>query len=255
MLIPELLHSIQPDGSLDVVTPDGKLHPVPADGKLTIVPDPKLAAWIQTMEAAGVDLPMMAMMNNSDGKTLSDQELAPMLTNPAARERLIQTAVQYAVAQHHPGIVLDFESIPDSSQEDFTRFVKEFGAALHKSNLKLMVALPAADWIYDYKSIADALRRHHPDELRPALADFRRPGLSPPQDWFVRNMENILKLVPADKIVMGIANYGYDWPAKTKKDPHPAAQALTFQQAIITAVESESDVDFDADSLNPHLFL
>ena len=51
---------------------------------------------------------------------------------------------------------------------------------------------------------------------------------------------------------MGIANYGYDWPAKSKAVPHPVAQALTFQQGIITAVESESDVTFDPDSLNPH---
>jgi cellulose synthase/poly-beta-1,6-N-acetylglucosamine synthase-like glycosyltransferase/spore germination protein YaaH/peptidoglycan/xylan/chitin deacetylase (PgdA/CDA1 family) len=251
LLIPELLHSIQPDGSLDVVTPDGKLHPVPADGKLTIVPDPKLAAWIQTMEASGVDLPMMALMNNSDGTTFQTKALAPMLENPAARERLIQTAVQYAVAQHHPGIVLDFESIPDSSQENFTRFVKEFAAELHKANLKLMVALPAADWIYDYKSIAE-----HCDAI--ILMNYDQhwqtspPGPIAAQDWFVRNLENILKLVPADKIVMGIANYGYDWPVKTKTNPHPAAKALTFQEAIITAVESETDVDYDSDALNPH---
>src|SRR5580700_3614399 len=51
---------------------------------------------------------------------------------------------------------------------------------------------------------------------------------------------------------MGIANYGYDWPAKTKAVPHPVAAGVTFQQAIITAVESQSDVTFDPDTLNPH---
>ena len=39
----------------------------------------------------------------------------------------------------------------------------------------------------------------------------------------MRNIDNMIKLVPPDKIVMGIANYGYDWPAKSaKRDPHPA---------------------------------
>ena len=66
------------------------------------------------------------------------------------------------------------------------------------------------------------------------------------------NIDNMLKLVPADKIVMGIANYGYDWPAKTKRVPHPVAQAVTFQQGVVTAVESESDIVFDPDTLNPH---
>jgi cellulose synthase/poly-beta-1,6-N-acetylglucosamine synthase-like glycosyltransferase/peptidoglycan/xylan/chitin deacetylase (PgdA/CDA1 family) len=50
---------------------------------------------------------------------------------------------------------------------------------------------------------------------------------------------------------MGIANYGYDWPAKSKLVPHPVAQAVTFQQGVITAVESGSDIQFDPDTLNP----
>ena len=34
--------------------------------------------------------------------------------------------------------------------------------------------------------------------------------------------------------------------------PHPVAQAVTFQQGVVTAVESESDIVFDPDTLNPH---
>src|SRR5271157_98730 len=47
VLIPETLHSVTADGKLHVVTPDGKLHEVPQNGHLTIVPDPKLAAWME----------------------------------------------------------------------------------------------------------------------------------------------------------------------------------------------------------------
>ncbi len=102
-----------------------------------------------------------------------------------------------------------------------------------------MVALPAADWSYDYKyfgSQADAIILMNYDFHWPASP----PGPVAPQDWFVRNIDNILKLVPPEKIVMGIANYGYDWPAKTKADPHPVAQAVTFQQGVNTAVESQT---------------
>ena len=62
----------------------------------------------------------------------------------------------------------------------------------------------------------------------------------------------MLKVVPPDKIIMGIANYGYDWPAKTKKDPHPVAQAVSFQEGVVTAVESESDITYDPDTFNLH---
>jgi peptidoglycan-N-acetylglucosamine deacetylase len=250
VLIPETLHTLAPDGTLDVVTPDGKLHPVPADGRLTIVPDPKLAAW---MESSGVELPVMALMNNSDGTNWQTHDLYTMMTTPAARRRLIQTAVQYVLAQKQAGLVIDFESVPDADQPDFTRFVEELGKAIHAAGttLKFMVALPAADWTYDYKTIAehsDAIILMNYDEHWQASP----PGPIAAQDWFVENLRNILKIVPPEKLVMGIANYGYDWPAKSKMVPHPIATSVTFQQAIITAEESEADIDFDSDALNPH---
>jgi poly-beta-1,6 N-acetyl-D-glucosamine synthase len=251
VLIPETLHSLNADGTLGVVTPDGKFHPVPSDGHLSIVPDPKLAAWF---ESTGTELPVMGLMNNSDGTVFQSDKLAVVLTTPAARQRLIQTAVLYTQAQKQAGIVLDFESIPDANQKDLTRFIEELGKALHAASptsLKLMVALPAADWNYDYKSISQ-----HCDAI--ILMNYDQhwqtspPGPIAAQDWFVTNIGNILKLVPPEKLVMGIANYGYDWPAKSKKVPNPVAQVVTFQQGIITADESEADVEFDGDALNPH---
>jgi cellulose synthase/poly-beta-1,6-N-acetylglucosamine synthase-like glycosyltransferase/spore germination protein YaaH/peptidoglycan/xylan/chitin deacetylase (PgdA/CDA1 family) len=253
LLIPETLHSLTPDGSLDVVTPDGKLHRVPPDGLLSIVPDPKLAAWIETKEkeSPNFDLPIMGLMNNSDGTNWQNDRLTAMMTSPAARQTLIRTAVLYTQAQKQSGIVLDFENIPDERQKDFTRFIEELGKGLHSANLKLMVALPAADWNYDYKSLGQ-----HSDAI--ILMNYDQhwqsspPGPIAAQDWFVRNIANIRKLVPPEKLVMGIANYGYDWQAKSKTNPSPVAQVATFQQAIITADESEADIDFDGDSLNPH---
>ncbi|HEV2204947.1 MAG TPA: glycosyltransferase [Candidatus Acidoferrales bacterium] len=248
VLISETLHSVSADGTLDLVTPDGKLHPVPADGRISITPDPKLASWMQT---SGVDLPVMGLMNNSDGTTFQTDRLTAMMSSPEARKRLIQTAVLYTESQKQVGIVLDFESIPDANQEDLTHFVEELGKALHAANLKLMVALPAADWAYDYKTIAQ-----HCDAI--ILMNYDQhwqtspPGPISGQDWFVTNIRNILKLVPASKLVMAIANYGYDWTAKSKQNPNPVAEPISFEQAITTADESQSPIEFDTDSLEPH---
>ena len=222
--------------------------PFLVDGRLDIEQDPKLVSWMQTSQ---VELPIMPMVNNYDGKDWLIKEMAEMLANPAARKKLAKSLTAFATAQHDPGIVVDFEQVPDSSQQDFTRFIADLGNDLHATNLKLMVALPAADWSYDYKTLsneADAVILMNYDFHYPSS----EPGPIASQDWFERNIENIVKIVPADKIVMGIANYSYDWPAKTKTVPHPIAQAVTFQQGIITAVESESDVTFDPDTLNPH---
>ena len=237
---------------LDLLIPDA-LHSISADGRLDAEPDPKLTVFLQSLQARNVDLPVMSMVNNYDAKknVWCPPDMVKMLANPAARQHLATQIEEYADAEHEPGIVVDFESLSETSMDDFQNFIHDLGTALHAKNLKLMVALPAADWSYDYKYIAsqsDAIILMNYDFHWPTSA----PGPIAPQDWFVRDIDNILKIVPADKIVMGIGNYSYDWPAKTKHLPHPVALGETFQQAVVTAAESEAYIDFDNDSLNPH---
>ena len=232
---------------IDLLIPEG-LMSVSPDGRLDIDLDPKILNWMRT---TGVELPIMPLLQNSDGTNWYIKEMAALLEDAGARHKLINGLVQFDMTQHFTGVALDFEQVPDASQDNFRKFVAELAASLHTQNLKLMVALPAADWAYDYKGIgqsADAV----------ILMNYDQHWLTSPsgpiaaQDWYLTNLNKILELVPAQKLVMGIANYAYDWPEKTKDAPHPVASALTFQEAVVRAVESEADVTFDPTSLNPH---
>jgi cellulose synthase/poly-beta-1,6-N-acetylglucosamine synthase-like glycosyltransferase/spore germination protein YaaH/peptidoglycan/xylan/chitin deacetylase (PgdA/CDA1 family) len=228
------------------------LHALSAEGRLTADPDPKLATFLPTLPR-NTDLAVMPMINNYDAvkNMWCPPEVLQMLANPVARDRLAAAVEQYADAEHDPGIVVDFESLPKSSQNDFQAFIHELSTDLHSKGMKLMIGLPAADWSYDYKFFSDQT-----DAIILMNYDFRwstsEPGPIAPEDWFERDIDNILKIVPADKIIMGIANYGYDWPAKPKHGPQPAAESLSFQQGVVTAVESEADITYDPDTFNLH---
>ncbi|MGH9710871.1 MAG: polysaccharide deacetylase family protein, partial [Candidatus Acidiferrales bacterium] len=127
---------------------------------------------------------------------------------------------------------------------------RELGAALHAANLKLMVGLPAADWAYDYKALGAGS-----DAIILMNYDFHWPqspaGPIVAQDWYLKNLKAIVKMVPPQKIVMGIANYAYDWPSPTKIAPHPVADALSFQSACVRALESDATIQFDSVSVSP----
>jgi len=234
---------------IDVLVPEA-LHAVSPDGRLDLELDPKLLNWLK---ASGVELPIMSLVNNYDGKEWRIPEMAQMLAHPAARQRLATALANFATTQKEPGIVLDFEEVPESSQPDFRYFVHELAAALHAASLKLMVALPARDEIYDYAYFAsqvDAVILMNYDQHWPTSP----PGPIVSQDWYLRNLEDSLKLVPKEKLVMGIANYTYDWPVPARRKPRatpPVAQTFSYQEAILHAVESDAQVDFDSDSLNP----
>ena len=54
--------------------------------------------------------------------------------------------------------------------------------------------------------------------------------------------------VPASKIILDIADYGYDWSSKITD----STETLTYQQALVTARESDAVVDFDNDTYCAH---
>ncbi len=236
---------------IDLLIPD-LLHAVKADGSLEVDRQEKLENFLETLQRRNVKLPVMTMVNNyDDASGWCPPGFLQMLASGPARARLARQIEQYASSQHQPGIVVDFESLPDTSQKDFQAFVHDLYSDLHANNLKLMVALPAADWSYDYKYFAS-----QSDEIILMNYDFHwsssAPGPIAPQSWFQTNIDNILKIIPARKIVMGIANYGYDWPAKTKQDPKPIAEPISFQEGVVHAVESGSDVTYDPNTFNLH---
>ena len=232
---------------IDLLVPE-QLHAVSANGRLDIDKDAKLDAWMQTLRAR---LPTMALLNNSNGTDWFVPQMAAMLHSPEARQNLVQHLLTFAVDSGQSGLVLDFEQIPHTSQNDFVKFIGELGAGLHGADLKLMVALPAADWDYDYSGIAqrsDAIILMNYDDHWLTSP----PGPIAPQTWFVNNITAILKLVPREKLIMGIAGYAYDWTDPKGRAEHETGVAESFEEAVVTASESDSSVEYDADSLNPH---
>ena len=249
LLIPEQLHSVTPNGMLTAIDYEGgqKTGQVTADEALAILKDDKLHQW---MKSANIEIPMMGLVNNYDGVNWRTKELSEMLGNSAARHNLARTLVEFATKSHEAGIVVDFEDVPDASQAHFRKFAADLAAGLHSAGLKLMVALPARDDAYDYEFFGkqcDAVVLMNYDQHWLTSP----PGPIASQDWYVENVRQVLDVVPAQKVIVAVGNYAYDWSEAPKKKPEPAG-SLTIQDALLRAYESETPVEFDPASLNPH---
>jgi peptidoglycan-N-acetylglucosamine deacetylase len=251
LLIPEQLHAVSTDGALTIVDYErgqNTAKATPAEA-ISILKDDKLHQWMKSLNPP-VELPIMGLVNNYDGVEWRIKEMALMLASSTSRQNLIRDIVDYAVESHQAGIVVDFEEVPDASQAHFRAFIGALAPALHSVGLKLMIALPARDDAYDYEFFGkqcDAIVLMNYDEHW--LTSL--PGPIASQDWFVENLRQVFDVVPPQKIVVGIANYAYDWSAAPKKEYEPAAE-FSIQEALLHAKESESEVEFDSDSLNPH---
>ncbi len=250
---------------LDLVI-SSELHAVSADGGLTMIDyeryvatkvSPEEAASItredqlhQWMRSANVDFPIMGMLDNYDGGNWRVPDMVKLLANPSARGNLVRDTVQYAIEAREAGIVVDLEEVPQKAEPDLREFIAELGPALHAVGLKIMISLPAQDDTFDYAFYGkqcDAVIVMNYDQHWPTSG----PGPIAAQDWFVDNVRELLKVIPAQKMIVGIANYGYDWPEADKKSK-PAAKDLSVQEALLHAYESEAQVELDPASLNPH---
>ncbi len=133
--------------------------------------------------------------------------------------------------------------------------LQELSTDLHAKGMKLYVSVPPHNEDFNYPAVAgrvDGVVLMNYDEHYPE-------GTSGPvasQDWFVDNLEFARKVVPLDKLICAIGNYGYDWvqkPKHGKLPPDVRDTNVSVQEAWLAARDSEEDVDFDGDSSNPHV--
>jgi cellulose synthase/poly-beta-1,6-N-acetylglucosamine synthase-like glycosyltransferase/spore germination protein YaaH/peptidoglycan/xylan/chitin deacetylase (PgdA/CDA1 family) len=230
---------------LDLLIPEW-LHMTSLDGRMRMEADAPLLDWLRR---EGIDIQIMPLLNNFDAATGTwrSRELAAFLSDPAAERRLLANLEAYVRIRRFAGVVLDFEEVPESSQHAFRQFVVELTARMRGLGGKVLVSLPAADASYDYQffgQATDGIILMDYDEHWPGSA----PGPVASQRWFVKNLGQISRLVPREKVLVGIGSHGYDWIVARKAPP---ARSGTFEEALVTAQESEATITLDPDALNP----
>ena len=250
ILYPDWLHVTTADGRLQGVEDQtNKLFDV-VQGNTVLPVDDRVMQFLKT-EVPGMEV--FPMVNNSDGANWVG-DIVGFLNNPDARASFRRQALQFLASGHYRGLTIDFETFPPSGQAGYVALLKEVSGDLHARGLKLYVAVPPHSNEYDYPAIAaaaDGVVLMNYDEHYPGGAS----GPVASQDWFVQNLKFAKSVIPREKIICAIANYGYDWVLKPKTGTLPAGvrdSTVSVQDAWLTARDSEEDVNFDDDAMTPH---
>ncbi|HEV3510349.1 MAG TPA: glycosyltransferase [Candidatus Sulfotelmatobacter sp.] len=249
MLYPDWLHVLTPDGHLQGVDDQtGKYFDV-IQGKNVLPVDDRVMPFLKTENPS---MEVFPMVNNSDGVDWVD--ISGFLNDADARALFRQQVAQFLSAGRYHGLMIDFESFPASGQPGYVALLQELAQDLHARGMKLYVSVQAHNTEYNYPAIADAA-----DGVVVMNYDEHYPGgKSGPvasQDWFVDNLKFILSVIPKEKIICAIANYGYDWVLKPKNGHLPPGMhdaPASAQSAWLAARDSDQDINFDDDAMNPH---
>jgi cellulose synthase/poly-beta-1,6-N-acetylglucosamine synthase-like glycosyltransferase/peptidoglycan/xylan/chitin deacetylase (PgdA/CDA1 family)/spore germination protein YaaH len=250
LLFPEWLHVLTPDGRLQSTSPEtNTLFDVIQGGAVRPV-DEKVMPFLKG-EDTGMEV--FPLVNNFDGTDWVN--IGAFLNDAQARRLFRQQIDMFLATDKYRGLMIDFETFPKNAQPGYLALLGELYSDLHSRGLKLYVSVQVRNEDYDYPAIAartDGLVLMNYDEHYPGGT----PGPVASQDWFVENIQAAQKLIPQEKLICALGNYGYDWvhkPRKGKLPPGLKDTNVTVQEAWLAARDSDEDVDFDGDSLNPDL--
>jgi spore germination protein YaaH len=254
-----LAHSKQ----IDLLVPTW--YEVDEDGLVTGDPDATVLEVAQK-EKLPV-MPILALFNKKHFHELAG--------NQAAWARMNDAMIREAKLHGYSGFQFDFEDIAWTDRDSLTAIVKNSAEALHKAGLQLSIATvpnapgyPAgkggfAKWIYtDWRGAYDiAELGKYVDLLCLMTYDqqtrWTEPGPVAGWLWTVENLDYALKVVPKEKLSLGIPVYGYHWftgaPIFDKSagpdgefKPNPSADYINAIDATQLATAYHAKIEWDA---------
>jgi cellulose synthase/poly-beta-1,6-N-acetylglucosamine synthase-like glycosyltransferase/peptidoglycan/xylan/chitin deacetylase (PgdA/CDA1 family)/spore germination protein YaaH len=264
LLFPEWLHVVKPDGNITAINSANVPFTV-VEGSVVhgVDRENKVAHVIQ---AAHEDTEIFPLVNNySAADGVYEDNIGQMFMNPAARANFIHQIDLFLAANTlYRGLTLNFQNIPFASQPGFQQLVQTLYNDFHSRNLRLYVTVPVEDTDFNLKFLSsncDGLILMDYDQHQSGTA----PGPVAGQDWFANNLRAAMQIVPREKLIISLGNYGYDWtsdlpppPVKgrhsQKKPPAPELSTayLSTQEVWQHAADAEAQIDLDDTSLNPH---
>jgi len=264
MLFPEWLHVDSPNATLLSIHNDSH-HEYPIVDSAAVHDPDEDNRIKRVIQAAREDTEVFPHLNNFNPRTQAwESNYGDVLKDPAKRAALRrQIDAFFSTYLVYRGLSLDFESLPDSATPAYISFMHEIYGDLHARNLRLYVNTAVASSDDELRQIAansDGIILMNYDQHQVTS----EPGPIASQEWFIGNLTRVLKIVPKEKIICAIGNYGYDWTLSIPPEPKKGhAQKPVKPQVLDTAdfpvseawqraSDADADLDLDYDTLNPH---
>ncbi len=225
------------------------------DGTLIIPEDERI---IEIAKSYGVS-PIMLLSTLTDEGVFNNTLSGKLFDDTDLQDILIEELINTAQSKGFEGIEIDFEFIPREDREGYVNFLARLKTAMNEVGLPLFVAL--APKISD--SQPGLLYEGHDYSGIGEVADY---VILMTYEWGyqfgpplavapIKNVEEVVRYavteIPPEKILLGVPNYGYDWPLPYVKG-ETEAKGLSTTAAFDLAYEKGASIMFDEESQAPY---
>ena len=203
--------------------------------------------------------PLMHLSSLTEDGSFSSARAAQLLTDEQRKNALIEEIVALMEEKGYQGLDVDFEFIPAARGEDYVRFIRRLRERLAPLGYPVMVALAPKTYAAQPGLLYEA---HNYPQLA-AAADrvllmtyewgytYGPPMAVAPIENVRRVVEYALTEMPAEKIFLGIPNYGYDWPLPFVQG-QTRARSISNQEAVQIAIRYGAEIQFDERAQSPY---
>lgn len=227
-------------------------YQVKPDGSLVPIQDENIITKARAYRTA----PLMVITNIRQGGSFDSELVHAVLNDEAVQDKIIENVLQ-TLPKGYTGLDIDFEYIYSWDRERYNRFVRKAVDTLHPLGYSVSVALAP-------KISADQpglLYEAHDYAFHGATVDHvilmtyewgytRGPAQAvAPLDKVKQVLNYAVSVIPSQKILMGIPNYGYDWTLPF--EPGSSARSLSNTEAVGLAVRVGAAIQFDETAQAP----
>lgn len=229
-------------------------YQVKADGSLIPIPDDSV---IQASRQAGV-APLMVITNIKEGGSFDSNLAHTILTTEQVQNTLLDNVIKTLKDKNFYGLDIDFEYILPQDKQNYNKFLKKVVDRLHPLGYIVSTALAP-------KASADQpglLYQAHDYPVHGSLVDhvilmtyewgyLRGPARAvAPLNLVEKVIQYAVSVMPSQKILMGIPNYGYDWTLPFVKGS--TARPITNLEAVDLAAQVGAQIQFDEAAQSPY---
>lgn len=223
-----------------------------------LIPPPQDDLWMtEQARGAGV-LPYLTLTPLGPDGRFNNHLISALVNSPQARETLFSQLARVMEQKGYGGLDIDFEYIKAEDRDAFTAFVREAAERMNALGYRVSVALAPKTsagqkgLLYegkDYRGLGQAA--DHVLLMTYEWGYKYGPNMAVAPLSMVRQVvDYAVTEIPPEKIMLGIPNYGYDWPLPFVQG---TTEALTVGnvEAVQIAVRNDARIQFDPVAASP----
>jgi peptidoglycan-N-acetylglucosamine deacetylase len=218
--------------------------------------DPEADTLYATVDQKALDImaksgvKVLPLLTNNFKTVFRGDVVHRILSNPEKRNRLIQDIIKYLELYKLDGINIDFEDLQEKKNETLVQFQKTLFEKMHAKGFLVSQDVQPFNQDYNFKELStynDYVVLMAYDQF----SDGTGPGPICHQKWIEGAVDDAIKKIPTEKLILALAGFGYDWKLD-ENDKVISVAPISYQDALTLARSYDGKIKFDNDSYNLH---